>query len=35
MFELLGGAQIIRDNGHSGDHNQAYEKFELLDQLVA
>lgn len=34
MFELLGGTQIIRDDGHFGDYNQPYERFELLDKLM-
>jgi uncharacterized protein len=35
MFERLGGTQIIRDDGHFGDHGQPYETFELLDRLIA
>jgi predicted alpha/beta hydrolase family esterase len=34
MFERLGGTQIIRDDGHFGDHDQPYETFELLDRLI-
>ncbi|WP_326549799.1 RBBP9/YdeN family alpha/beta hydrolase [Micromonospora sp. NBC_01813] len=35
MFERLGGTQIVRDDGHFGDHDQPYERFELLDRLIA
>ncbi|WP_410808972.1 RBBP9/YdeN family alpha/beta hydrolase [Micromonospora sp. 067-2] len=34
MFERLGGTQIVRDDGHFGDHNQPYERFDLLDRLI-
>ena len=34
MFERLGGTQIVRDDGHFGDHDQPYERFELLDRLI-
>lgn len=34
MFERLGGTQIVRDDGHFGDYDQPYEKFELLDRLI-
>lgn len=34
MFERLGGTQIVRDDGHFGDHHQPYERFELLDALI-
>jgi predicted alpha/beta hydrolase family esterase len=34
MFERLGGTQIVRDDGHFGDHDQPYQTFELLDKLV-
>ena len=34
MFERLGGTQIVRDDGHFGDHDQPYETFELLDKLI-
>ncbi|MFF0315991.1 RBBP9/YdeN family alpha/beta hydrolase [Micromonospora sp. NPDC005252] len=34
MFERLGGTQIVRDDGHFGDYNQPYERFELLDRLI-
>ena len=34
MFEHLGGTQIIRDDGHFGDHDQPYETFDLLDRLI-
>ena len=31
MFEQLGGTQIVRDDGHFGDHVQPSSTFELLD----
>jgi uncharacterized protein len=34
IFEQLGGTQIVRDDGHFGDHDQPYETFELLDKLI-
>ena len=34
MFERLGGTQIIRDDGHFGDHDQPFQTFELLDRLI-
>lgn len=34
MFDHLGGTQIIRDDGHFGDHDQPYPTFELLDRLI-
>lgn len=34
MFDRLGGTQIVRDDGHFGDHDQPYETFELLDKLI-
>lgn len=34
MFERLGGTQIIRNDGHFGDLDQAYDSFELLDRLI-
>ncbi|HYN95116.1 MAG TPA: alpha/beta hydrolase [Pilimelia sp.] len=34
MFERLGGTQIVRDDGHFGDHDQPYPTFELLDRLI-
>ncbi|WP_433460910.1 RBBP9/YdeN family alpha/beta hydrolase [Micromonospora sp. CA-248212] len=34
MFERLGGTQIVRDDGHFGDYDQSYERFELLDRLI-
>ncbi|QMU80363.1 alpha/beta hydrolase [Streptacidiphilus sp. PB12-B1b] len=34
MFERLGGTQIVRDDGHFGDHNQPYPTFDLLDRLI-
>ena len=35
MFERLGGTQIVRDDGHFGDHGQAYDEFPLLDRLIS
>lgn len=34
MFERLGGTQIVRDDGHFGDYDQPYDRFELLDRLI-
>lgn len=34
MFERLGGTQIVRDDGHFGDYNQPYDRFELVDRLI-
>lgn len=34
MFERLGGTQIVRDDGHFGDHNQPYDEFPLVDRLI-
>jgi len=34
MFERLGGTQIVRDDGHFGDHDQPYPTFALLDKLI-
>jgi uncharacterized protein len=34
LFERLGGTQIVRDDGHFGDHDQPYETFDLLDRLI-
>jgi predicted alpha/beta hydrolase family esterase len=34
MFERLGGTQIVRDDGHFGDHDQPYGSFALLDKLI-
>ena len=34
LFDHLGGTQIIRNDGHFGDHNQSFETFELLDGLI-
>ncbi|WP_431883193.1 RBBP9/YdeN family alpha/beta hydrolase [Micromonospora gifhornensis] len=34
MFERLGGTQIVRDDGHFGDYDQPYERFDLLDRLI-
>ena len=35
MFDRLGGTQIVRDEGHFGDHDDPYPTFELLDRLIA
>jgi serine hydrolase len=35
MFERLGGTQVIRDDGHFGDHGQPYDTFDLLARLIA
>ncbi|MDY7086351.1 MAG: alpha/beta fold hydrolase [Actinomycetota bacterium] len=34
MFDRLGGTQIVRDDGHFGDHNQVYDEFPLIDKLI-
>jgi predicted alpha/beta hydrolase family esterase len=34
MFDRVGGTQIIRDEGHFGDVDDPYERFELLDRLI-
>jgi hypothetical protein len=34
MFDRLGGTQIVRDEGHFGDIDDPYERFELLDRLI-
>ena len=34
MFERLGGTQIVRDDGHFGDHDQPYQTFKLVDKLI-
>ena len=34
MFDQLGGTQVIRHDGHFGDHDQPYPTFELLDRLI-
>ncbi|HEY3409715.1 MAG TPA: alpha/beta fold hydrolase [Propionicimonas sp.] len=34
MFDRLGGTQIIRNDGHFGDHGQPYPTFGLLDRLI-
>ncbi|MBT2483518.1 MULTISPECIES: alpha/beta hydrolase [unclassified Microbacterium] len=34
MFDHLGGTQIIRNDGHFGDHDQPFDTFELLDRLI-
>lgn len=35
MFDRLGGTQIVRDEGHFGDVDDPYERFELLDRLIS
>lgn len=34
MFNLLGGTQIIMNEGHFGDYNQEYPSFEVLKKLI-
>lgn len=34
MFDRVGGTQIVRDDGHFGDYNQAYDEFPLVDRLI-
>jgi predicted alpha/beta hydrolase family esterase len=34
LFDRLGGTQIIRDEGHFGDHDDPYPTFELVDRLI-
>lgn len=34
MFMHLGGTQIVRSDGHFGDHDQRYDTFELVDRLI-
>jgi uncharacterized protein len=34
MFERLGGTQIVRDDGHFGDYNQPFPRFELVNKLI-
>jgi uncharacterized protein len=34
LFERLGGTQIVRDDGHFGDHDQPYPEFPLVDRLI-
>ena len=34
LLERLGGTQIVRDDGHFGDYNQAYDEFPLVDRLI-
>jgi len=34
LFDHLGGTQIIRNDGHFGDHDQPFETFDLLNGLV-
>lgn len=35
LLEHLGGTQIVRDEGHFGDIDEAYPNFDLLDRLIA
>lgn len=34
MFDRLGGTLVVRDDGHFGDWDQAYDTFPLLERLV-
>lgn len=34
LFDRLGGTQLIRNEGHFGDHDQPFPTFELLDRLI-
>jgi serine hydrolase len=34
LLERLGGTQIVRDEGHFGDGDDPYPRFELLDKLI-
>jgi serine hydrolase len=34
MFDRVGGTQIVRDDGHFGDHDQAYDTFDLVDRII-
>jgi uncharacterized protein len=34
LLDNLGGTQIIRNDGHFGDHDQPFDTFELLDALI-
>jgi len=34
MFDRLGGTLVIRDDGHSGDWDQPFPTFPLLEQLI-
>jgi hypothetical protein len=34
LFDRLGGTQIVRNDGHFGDHDQPYDTFPLLDRLI-
>lgn len=34
MFLHLGGTQIVRNDGHFGDHDQQYDTFELIDRVI-
>jgi predicted alpha/beta hydrolase family esterase len=34
MFDRLGGTQIVRDEGHFGDIDDPYPRFELLERLI-
>jgi hypothetical protein len=31
LFDRLGGTQIVRNDGHFGDHDQPYDTFPLLE----
>jgi len=34
MFDRLGGTLVVRDDGHFGDWDQAYDEFPLLERLI-
>ena len=34
LLERLGGTQIVRDEGHFGDGDDPYPRFELLEKLI-
>ncbi|SDS15861.1 RBBP9/YdeN family alpha/beta hydrolase [Microlunatus soli] len=34
MFDRLGGTQIVRNDGHFGDHDQPYPSFDLVNRLI-
>ena len=34
MFDRLGGTQIVRNDGHFGDHGRPFDEFPLLERLV-
>jgi predicted alpha/beta hydrolase family esterase len=34
MFDRLGGTQIVRNDGHFGDHGQPFDEFPLLERLI-